>query len=118
MKSKKDIVKALVDLCDTVGVPEELVYDNVLEETMPSTQIQKVMRDFYVSGRSCEPYTPKQNREEDQIRELQTRMRWRIIKEKKMSNRLPNYLQSAAVNPKENRAPWYKNTAPTIRYLG
>jgi len=31
-----------------------------------------------------------------------------------MSNgMLPNYLKMASPNPAENRAPWYKNTAPT-----
>ena len=31
-----------------------------------------------------------------------------------MSNgTLPNYLKLATPNPLENRAPWYKNTAPT-----
>ncbi|MHC4194618.1 MAG: cytosine permease, partial [Planctomycetota bacterium] len=31
-----------------------------------------------------------------------------------MSNgMLPNYLSMAKPNPAENRAPWYKNTAPT-----
>lgn len=30
-----------------------------------------------------------------------------------MSERLPSYLQMAKPNPPENRAPWYKNTAPT-----
>jgi len=29
-----------------------------------------------------------------------------------MSNELPNYLKAATPNPVENRAPWYKNTAP------
>jgi cytosine permease len=30
-----------------------------------------------------------------------------------MSNQLPNYITSARPNPVANRAPWYKNTAPT-----
>ncbi len=30
-----------------------------------------------------------------------------------MSVRLPSYLEMAKPNPMENRAPWYKNTAPT-----
>jgi len=30
-----------------------------------------------------------------------------------MSNGLPDYLKMAQPNPMENRAPWYKNTAPT-----
>ena len=30
-----------------------------------------------------------------------------------MSEQLPSYLQSAQPNPPENRAPWYKNTAPS-----
>jgi len=30
-----------------------------------------------------------------------------------MSNGLPDYLKMAKPNPMENRAPWYKNTAPT-----
>ena len=30
-----------------------------------------------------------------------------------MSSRLPSYLEMAQPNPMENRAPWYKNTAPT-----
>ena len=30
-----------------------------------------------------------------------------------MSNGMPSYLQMARPNPPENRAAWYKNTAPT-----
>ncbi|HNT36559.1 MAG TPA: cytosine permease, partial [bacterium] len=30
-----------------------------------------------------------------------------------MSEKLPSYIQMAKPNPPENRAPWYKNTAPT-----
>jgi len=37
-----------------------------------------------------------------------------LVGEQIMSNgTLPNYLQSAAPNPMGNRAPWYKNTAPS-----
>ena len=28
-------------------------------------------------------------------------------------SQLPGYITSAVPNPKDNRAPWYKNTAPT-----
>ena len=31
----------------------------------------------------------------------------------KASTRLPDYIANAKPNPVENRAPWYKNTAPT-----
>ncbi|HEX2973692.1 MAG TPA: hypothetical protein VHP11_15260, partial [Tepidisphaeraceae bacterium] len=34
-------------------------------------------------------------------------------KERIMSDGLPNYLKMAKANPLANRAPWYKNTAPT-----
>src|SRR6266480_711642 len=30
-----------------------------------------------------------------------------------MADQLPGYIQSNVPNPQQNRAPWYKNTAPT-----
>ena len=33
--------------------------------------------------------------------------------ENSTSNQLPSYITSATANPKSNRGPWYKNTAPT-----
>ena len=48
MKSKADGGTGVMDICDEHGIPEELIYDNAKEESMPGTMIQRIMRSFYI----------------------------------------------------------------------
>ena len=46
-----------MDLCNKHGIPEELRYNNVKDESMPETVMQRTMRNFYIIGRSSDTYT-------------------------------------------------------------
>ena len=71
MKLKVDGGIGLTDICDEHGIPAELRYDNSKEESMPRTVMQRIMRNFYIIGRSSEKYTQQQNNFEGKIRDLQ-----------------------------------------------
>ena len=73
MKSKADGGIVLIDIYDDNGIAEELICDNFKEEAMPGTMIQRIMSNFYIIGRSSEPYTQQQNKCEGKIRYLQYR---------------------------------------------
>ena len=70
MKSKSDGGIGIIDLCDKHGIPAELRYDNAKEESMPETMIKIIMRNFYIIGRSSQPYTKQQNKPEGNITDL------------------------------------------------
>ena len=80
MKSKADRGLGLMDLCDEHGIPAELRYDNAKKEIMPGTMMQRVMKNFYIIGRSAEPYTQQQNKCEGQFREWQYQSKRRMVK--------------------------------------
>ena len=69
--SKADGVIVLMDLCDEHVITEELRYDNYKDESMHGNMMKIIMRNFYITGRSREPYTPKKNKCEGHIRDLQ-----------------------------------------------
>ena len=68
-----------MDIHDKHGVPEELRYDNIKEESMPGTMIQRTMRNFYIIGRSSGLYTQQQNKCEGHIRDLQYQSKRQMI---------------------------------------
>ena len=78
-KSKADGGIGLMDIHDKHGVPEELRYDNIKEESMPGTMIQRTMRNFYIIGRSSGLYTQQQNKCEGHIRDLQYQSKRQMI---------------------------------------
>ena len=57
MKSKVDGGIGLMDLCDEHVIPSELIYNNSKEESMTRDMMQRIMRNFYIIGRSSESYT-------------------------------------------------------------
>ena len=67
-------------LCDEHGIPEELRYDNIKEESMTGTMMQIIMRNFYIIGRSSETYNQQQNNYEVQIREFKYQLKQLMIK--------------------------------------
>ena len=48
MKSKSYGGIGLMDLCDKHVIPEELIYDNSKEGSMPGIIMQRIMRNFYI----------------------------------------------------------------------
>ena len=56
-KSNADRIIGVMDLCNKHGIPEELRYNNVKDESMPETVMQRTMRNFYIIGRSSDTYT-------------------------------------------------------------
>ena len=62
-----------MDLCNNHGIIEELRYDNAMEESIPETMMQIILRKFYIMGMSNETYNQHQNKCEGQIWYLQYR---------------------------------------------
>ena len=57
-------------LAQDVGVPNEFVYDNALEQVGPGSEFQKKARYLGIACRTIEPHTQKQNKGERTIGEL------------------------------------------------
>ena len=70
MKSKVDGGIGPMDICDEHGIPEELIYNNLEEESMPGAMTQRILRKFYMIGKSNDSYTQQQNKLEGHIRDL------------------------------------------------
>ena len=64
---------------------------------MPGTTMQRVIKNFYIIGRSAEPYMQWQNKSEGQIRELQYRSKCRMVK----TNALASLWDFCIVNESE-----------------
>ena len=77
MKSKSEAGLALKDFIDEVGVPSKITCDGAKEEVMPGTEFRKTLRWHHIDWAQTEPYTHRQNRAEDCIREV--RRRWRML---------------------------------------
>ena len=52
------------------GIPEELIYNNLEEESMPGAMMQRILRKFYIIGKSNDSYTQQQNKFEGNIRDF------------------------------------------------
>ena len=70
MKSKVDGGIGPMDICDEHGIPEELIYNNLEEESMPGAMMQRILRKFYIIGKSNDSYTQQQNKFEGNIRDF------------------------------------------------
>ena len=46
-----------MDLCDNYGIPSKSRYNNSKEESMIGTMIQIIIMNFYIIGKSSDPYT-------------------------------------------------------------
>ena len=82
--------EALHSMIDEVGIPEMMVFDGAKEQTGPKSEFMRAIRKYRVKYWQTEPYSPWQNRAEDQIREV--RRRWRLMRQrKKIPTRLWDY---------------------------
>ena len=61
---------------EDVGIPDELIYDNALEQTGPNTDFQKAVRHYHIKARPIEPFMSKHNQAERSIGELRRRWHW------------------------------------------
>ena len=80
MERKSEAGDALGTLCEEVGVPNTLIFDNSQEQCGAKTKFMNIVRKQDIRWKATEPYSPWQNRAEDAIRELKKRMRLRRIR--------------------------------------
>ena len=87
---KAEAGEALHSMIDEVGIPDKMVFDGAKEQTGPKSEFMRALRKYRVSYWQTEPYSPWQNRAEDQIREV--RRRWKLMRQrKKVPTRLWDY---------------------------
>ena len=79
-KSKVDGGISLMYLCDKHDITEELRCDNIKEELIPGATMLRIMSNFYIIGRSSDPYNQQHNKCEGQIRDLEYLSKQRMIK--------------------------------------
>ena len=119
MERKSGAGDALVTLCNEVGVPNTLIFDNSQEQCGTNTKFMSTIRKQDINWRATEPYSPWQNRAEDAIRELKRRMKLR-----KARNQVPprvwDYMMqyecdilARTVQAGDNRTPYEMITGET-----
>ena len=87
---KSQAGEALNSMMDEVGIPNKLVFDGAKEQTGRKSEFMSSVRKNRISFWQTEPYSPWQNRAEDQIREV--RRRWLLMRQrKKIPTRLWDY---------------------------
>ena len=87
---KSQAGEALGSMIDEVGIPDKIVFDGAKEQTGRKSEFMKIVKKNRISHWQTEPYSPWQNRAEDQIREV--KRRWRLLKQrKKVPTRLWDY---------------------------
>jgi hypothetical protein len=64
-------------MIDKVGITDKIVLDGAKEQTGKKSEFMKIVQKNIISRWQTEPYSPWQNRAEDQIREV--RRRWRLL---------------------------------------
>ena len=84
--------EALYSMIDEVGIPDKMVFDGAKEQTGQRSEFMRALRKYRVAHWQTEPYTPWQNRAEDQIREV--RRRWKLMRQRK---RIPTRLWDYAM---------------------
>ena len=73
--------EALQSMVDEVGIPDKLVFDGAKEQVGAKSEFMATVRRYRMATWRTEPYSPWQNRAEDQIREV--RRRWRLLRQRK-----------------------------------
>jgi hypothetical protein len=87
---KSQAGKALGSMIDEVGIPDKIVFDGAKEQTGRKSEFVRLVQKNRIAHWQMEPYSPWQNRAEDQIREI--RRRWRLLRQrKKVPSRLWDY---------------------------
>jgi hypothetical protein len=81
MSRKAQAGEALHSMMDEVGIPNKMIFDGAKEQTGAKSEFQKALRKYHVVPWQTEPYSPWQNRAEDQIREV--RRRWKLLRQRK-----------------------------------
>eukprot|EP00978_Attheya_sp_CCMP212_P023325 scaffold71208_cov34-Attheya_sp.AAC.2 len=77
MKLKLETGESLQVFSEDVGLPRRLIYDGAAEQMRFDTDFMKQIRWSHVEWKNTEPYTPRQNRAEDAIREPKQGLRKR-----------------------------------------
>ena len=62
--------EALQSMVDQVGIPDKMVFDGAKEQVGAKSEFMRTVRRYHTSFWQTEPYSPWQNRAEDQIREV------------------------------------------------
>ena len=119
MESKSEAGTSLGTLCEEVGVPNTIIFDNAAEQCGPKTKFMNIIRNQDIRWRSTEPYSPWQNRAEDAIREVKRKMKRRQAN-KQVPPRVWDYLLiyecdiiSRTVRGGDDRTPYEQVTGET-----
>jgi hypothetical protein len=87
---KSQAGEALGSMIDEVGIPDKIIFDGAKEQTGRKSEFMRLVRKNRIAHWQTEPYSPWQNRAEDQIQEI--RRRWRLLRQrKKVLSRLWDY---------------------------
>ena len=90
MDKRSEAGEALNSMIDEIGIPDKMVFDGAKEQTGKRSEFMRLIRKNRISYWQTEPYSPWQNRAEDQIREV--RRRWKLMRQrKKIPTRLWDY---------------------------
>jgi hypothetical protein len=81
MERKSQAGEALHSMVDEVGIPDKIVFDGSKEQTARNSEFMRGVRKHRIMTWRTEPYSPWQNRAEDQIREV--RRRWRLLRQRR-----------------------------------
>jgi hypothetical protein len=87
---KSQAGESLNSMIDEVGIPDKIIFDGAKEQTGRKSEFMRIIRKNRISFRQTEPYSPWQNRAEDQIREV--KRRWKLMRQRrKIPTRLWDY---------------------------
>jgi hypothetical protein len=78
---KSQAGEALGAMIDKVGIPDTIVFDGAKEQTGKKWEFMKIVRKSRISHWQTKPYSPWQNRAEDQIREVWRQ--WRLLRQRR-----------------------------------
>jgi ribosomal protein L15 len=72
--------EALQLMVDEVGIPDKMVFDGTKEQVGVKSEFMRTLKRYRVAHWQTEPYSPWQNRAEDQIREVQRQ--WKLMRQR------------------------------------